>query len=799
MKLTSQSGWKVAALSAGGAVILLFLTARFLPPSGVSQSDGRAGLEIQHPIAGAVLPFNLPAPTVLWKTNAPGMIRWTATFRAGKQRWSFEGVEPGWRPPETEWSQMKQAARGGGLELAVAGYGRWWSGKRARHAVRFFVSAEAVEAPLFYRDVNLPFVEAVKDPSKIRWRFGSLGTPAPPPVVLEKLPVCGNCHSFSRNGATLAMDVDYANNKGSYVIAPTAREMQLSASNVITWDDYRREDGQPTLGLLSQISPDGRYVVSTVKDMSVFMATPDLAFSQLFFPFKGILAVYDRETKRFSALPGADDPALVQSNPAWSPDGQWIVFARARAVQGKPAPEPGRVLLTGEAGREFVREIRDYRYDLYRVPFHDGKGGKAEPLRGASGNGRSNYFPKYSPDGRWIVFCQAARYMLLQPDSELFIIPAEGGPARRLGCNLGRMNSWHSWSPDSRWLVFSSKAHSDYTQLYLTQIGEQGEASPPVWLAHLAEPGRAANIPEFVPVAATAIVTIRERFLDDFSYVRAGDEFFRAGEAEPAIEKYRTALSLNPDNLTAHRMLGRLLTGPTNNAEAVVHLQAVVRLEPHDPVARYNLGITLAAGGDHFGAIPHFEDALRHLSTVRDLPGGAGIAKPALPEALHLSLGDAYARIGDHAGAERHYREALQLAPDFPAAHNALGQLLLDSGRAGEAEAAFREAVRLAAYPEAHHNLGLLLLNAQRLKEAEEQLALAIELSPNLGRAYHSLGLLRLRQGRSAEACGFFREALRCNPEDWEARLNLANHSAPDERTRTLAEAPGRPAEASQK
>ena len=74
------------------------------------------------------------------------------------------------------------------------------------------------------------------------------------------------------------------------------------------------------------------------------------------------------------------------------------------------------------------------------------KGGKAEPMRGASGNGRSNYFPKFSPDGRWIVFCQASNYMLLQPDSQLYIIPAAGGEARRLGCNLGRMNSWHTWS-----------------------------------------------------------------------------------------------------------------------------------------------------------------------------------------------------------------------------------------------------------------------------------------------------------------------------------------------------------------
>ena len=42
----------------------------------------------------------------------------------------------------------------------------------------------------------------------------------------------------------------------------------------------------------------------------MFVATPEIAFSQLFFPIKGILVVYDREEKTFRALPGADDPCL---------------------------------------------------------------------------------------------------------------------------------------------------------------------------------------------------------------------------------------------------------------------------------------------------------------------------------------------------------------------------------------------------------------------------------------------------------------------------------------------------------
>ena len=48
------------------------------------------------------------------------------------------------------------------------------------------------------------------------------------------------------------------------------------------------------------------------------------------------------------------------------------------------------------------------------------------PIEGASHNGMSNFFAKFSPDGKWIVFCKAENYMLLMPDSELYIIPSEG-------------------------------------------------------------------------------------------------------------------------------------------------------------------------------------------------------------------------------------------------------------------------------------------------------------------------------------------------------------------------------------
>jgi tetratricopeptide (TPR) repeat protein len=255
------------------------------------------------------------------------------------------------------------------------------------------------------------------------------------------------------------------------------------------------------------------------------------------------------------------------------------------------------------------------------------------------------------------------------------------------------------------------------------------------------EPGRAANIPEFVALPADAIVKIREQFLDDTSYVRAGDEFYRAGEVDNAIEKYRIALSLNPDNAAAHRPLGTLLYRTNHREEALDHMRAAVRLDPRDLPARFNLGLACSGSGDHSNAIVHLEEAVRRLSLESDRQYGAVDAKPAFPEALHFNLGSVYEQAGDLTEAEHHYREASRLARDYPQAHNSLGLLLLRSGRVAEAEEHFAEVIKLL---------------------------------PGFAQAHNCLGIVRQRQNRMAEALTCFQKAVQCDTNDWQAHLNLA-------------------------
>ncbi len=745
---------RIATVTNAGLLLiaLLFLGSceQASSPARVPFPETSSGqLEISYPLDETLFPPEIVAPTFLWTDDTEAVASWTVLLRFGGEGevLRFDTTEPNWRPSEEDWADIKQRSTDQDAEVAVVGKGP--SGDAASaFTIRIRTSTDPVGDSIFYREVPLPFIEAVQDPSRIRWRFGSVDSLERPPVVLEDLPVCGNCHSFSGDGGVLGLDVDYGNDKGGYAILPVSEQMVLNDEKIITWSDYRRDDGEATFGLLSQVSPDGRYVISTVKDRAVFVATPGIEFSQLFFPIKGILVVYDTVKGTYTPLPGADDPEYVQSNPTWSPDGKWIVFARAKVYQKDSIANASTILIDENDVPEFVEDKEPFKFDLYRVPFNEGRGGKAEPIEGASHNGMSNFFAKFSPDGKWIVFTQAENYMLLMPDSELFIIPSRGGEARRLRANTPRMNSWHSFSSNGRWLVFSSKANTPYTQLFLTHIDAEGNSTPPVVLERFTGDDRAANIPEFVPLPADSIVQIKEQFLDAYSFLRAGIANERTGNYPAAVKIYRRGLEIEPENVELLNAMGFALFQQGKSDEAVVALEKAVEVDPKHWKAHNNLALASVDLGEFELAEAHYRESL----AIEPQP------------AIYNDLGFVLARQGLPDEANEMYRKALELEPGSATAHYNLAVSLAGSGELAEAEKHFRAAIELEATSPAYAGLGVVLVRQSQMDEGIASLRKAIELDPDNATAYDQLGATQVQLGSLEEAEATYRELIRHRP-----------------------------------
>jgi Flp pilus assembly protein TadD len=568
-----------------------------------------SGLTILNPIDGALYPRDMAPPRFLWRDESEEGHGWVIelAFEDRQENLVYHSSFPEWTASPEDWDGIRRRSIGKRVRLTLRRQSeRGASIESEVQSICFRISSDAVEAQILYREIALPMVESARTPSQVRWRSGTVDSVSAPRVVMENMPVCANCHSFSRDAAVMGLDVDH-HSKGTFALMRTAPNMRLTDADMITWDDF--EPGTKSNGLLAQVSPDGRSAISTVRDVSVFIQRRELAFSQLFFPVQGILAFYDREKRTFQEFPGADDPRFVQTNPVWSPDGRDVVFARSQAYEFPPdLPLQQRAL---HLERNYGRGLKPFKYDLYRIPFNEGRGGHPEPVRGASDNGRSNFFPKYSPDGKWIVFCQASNYMMLQPDSELYIIPVDGGEARKLNANTARMNSWHSWSPNSKWLVFSSKAHSDTTQLYLTHVDDHGDTSPPVLLERFHEPGYAANIPEFLPMPSFALNRIEACFAPELGLIAVGHDRFKHGDSFGAMDEYRKAVTVAPDNVEARQSLGLLLYYvQADREEALAHMTEAVRLAPKNPYMHHDLGMMRLHQGHVSLAISHLVSAV---------------------------------------------------------------------------------------------------------------------------------------------------------------------------------------------
>lgn len=468
-------------------------------------------ISITNPLNESLFPPDIAAPVFEWTDDASDADGWIVEVRFEKglpDPLYVQCTGTRWAPGRKVWNLIKRHTVESYTRITILGYRKSAETEiLSKGTVRISTSRDPVDAPVLFRRVPPSFSYANQHPEVMEWCLAEVSSYEEPPVIMSDQPVCGSCHTFSRNGTLLGMDMDFQGDKGSYFLKRPSEKIILKTEDFFSWNDFPREDGLGTTGLFSRVSPDGNFVVSTVNDISFLAKTNDPYHSQHFFPIQGRLAVYSTRTHDISGLDtGEQRREVVDTDPSWSPDGRKLIFARGVMKRDLYRELGGETIFTvGDESMEELYEKYPVQFDIYQMLFNSGKGSVAHPLAGASNNGMSNYYARYSPDGHWIVFTRSKTGLVIQPDSRLYIVPSEGGNARLMRCNRGCVNSWHTWSPNGRWLAFVSKERMPYAELFLTHVDEDGNDSIPVLLTRFNKPGFAINVPEFAPIEPGSI------------------------------------------------------------------------------------------------------------------------------------------------------------------------------------------------------------------------------------------------------------------------------------------------------
>jgi Flp pilus assembly protein TadD len=230
------------------------------------------------------------------------------------------------------------------------------------------------------------------------------------------------------------------------------------------------------------------------------------------------------------------------------------------------------------------------------------------------------------------------------------------------------------------------------------------------------------------------------------------------GRAALAIDELRRAMSLQPANDEAHRLLGEILSDSGEMDAAAEAVKKAVALRPNYWYNHSTLGRIYLLAGRHDDAIA----AYRRVTVLQ-------------PESARgfENLGTAYHAKGDTRTALRHYIRATELGGTSGTYSN-IGTLHYEAGRYSEAAAAYAKAIEMHPNePRLYRNLGDAYSRIGRTSDARTAYTRAIVLAqrllavnPNDPATLGMLAVYEATMGRWTDAEGHIGMALASSPRD---------------------------------
>lgn len=236
------------------------------------------------------------------------------------------------------------------------------------------------------------------------------------------------------------------------------------------------------------------------------------------------------------------------------------------------------------------------------------------------------------------------------------------------------------------------------------------------------------------------------------------------GKNDEAIDSYKQAIQLAPEQIFVWNNLGNLCLKINRNDEALIAFQKAIEHNPGDPVAWNGLG-------DVYSRREYLDDAIAAYRKSIEV-------SPLLPHPWN-GLGEVYAGMGRTNEAVNAYQKAIELNPRFVTPWLRLAELFAKQQRYREAVKGYQQALLLDPKNSAvWSDLGVVYLNAGKTADAVEAFLKAIDLNRGFGWAYSNLGLAYTTEGKVKESLAPFLKSLELLRDDEMIRITwnrLAN------------------------
>lgn len=244
-------------------------------------------------------------------------------------------------------------------------------------------------------------------------------------------------------------------------------------------------------------------------------------------------------------------------------------------------------------------------------------------------------------------------------------------------------------------------------------------------------------------------------------YRLLGNFYYGNGQIEKASTEYASLYQEHPKDLIVKQNYIQLLILTNRLDEARKMNDEVVKAKPDDQNAQiYKAEIDVRSGKPS-------QAATTLQAVLKNDPDNA---------IAHYQLGLAYDGMGDSNKAETEWRTALQQRPDLVEAHRALAGVAISRG---DANALAQQADQIIAIqpgaPDGYLLRAVADIDHKQYATADDYIKKSLEREPNNPGAYVQLGNLRMAENKYAEAQQAYQQALDRNPNATDAFGGVLN------------------------